>query len=395
MIDSDSYEGIELSIIIVNWNNGELTRLCVESVRENITNISYEIIVVDNGSDLLNLETIYECQKIYDFTVISLCQNMFFGEANNIAVERASGRKVLLLNNDVTLVPNCIEALIEVLNSAYLAGAVGPKFLYPDGRLQEAGAFVRPDGWTVQHGKRDQPADLISGEGRHIVDYCSAACLLMRRDDFLRLGGFDPLFDPAYFEDVDLMFRMRSLGLFTYLCADVAVFHQENTTSDAIWRQEQRNKVVAGSHQTFVARWGTYVADRIFKGGAMPVAASHDWSPAPPLLQDRAVVILHGPGLIRAIPEWISAVRLAGNFVDNDHVIFAADEACSRCRIYSIAAQNNVRLGDFSVMRHSEISSLICEVALHVQVKSGQTPIIIEGKRAHRDRAEVAIISSV
>src|SRR5215831_16293744 len=92
---------IEVSIIILNWNKSALTLNCVESVKR-YTRTRYEIIVVDNGSDPLELAAI-KAGLDQQVRLISLSRNMFFGEGNNIAVEAAHGKFVLFLNNDVTI----------------------------------------------------------------------------------------------------------------------------------------------------------------------------------------------------------------------------------------------------------------------------------------------------
>ena len=83
-------------------------------------------------------------------------------------------------------------------------GAVGPKLVYPDGQLQEAGAIVWSDGTTYTYGRGDDPSKPEYNYVRE-VDYCSAACLLVRRDLFEQLGGFDERYAPAYCERCGLV----------------------------------------------------------------------------------------------------------------------------------------------------------------------------------------------
>jgi len=354
-VQSEEQVNITVSIIILNWNRTALMRECLEHVRKHTTGISYEIVVIDNGSEQAEVEQLRHICGEHDARLIELNRNLYCGEANNIGAEAAHGEILLLLNNDVTVGPGYVQPLLQTLREAYCAGAVGPKFVYPNGQLQEAGAYIRPDGWTIQYGKTSPPAEAITAKGSHIVDYCSAACLLIRRDVFLRAGGFDPLFDPAYFEDADLMLRLRSSGLFTYLCADVAVVHHENATSREVWDQEGLNSVIAANHRKFVERWGAYVSRRLFTDVEMPSFAPLPWTPAPDAPPGLPTIVMRGSGLVGQTGEWLEIVTLASRLASDHHVIFAAEEACSRCRILTLAARAQVSLGSFSIARSADL----------------------------------------
>ncbi|MBO1905792.1 glycosyltransferase family 2 protein [Microvirga sp. 3-52] len=347
---------IDVSIIIVNWNKSELTLTCLRSIAENTFGVTYEVIVIDNGSDADQISSLRQVCATYQAHLIELKQNLFFGEANNIGAEFARGATLLLLNNDVIVPAGYILPLLDTLNNAYCAGAVGPKFIYPDGRLQEAGAYIRPDGWSIQHGKADASAHVISMNGPHIVDYCSAACLLIRRDVFLRAGGFDPLFDPAYFEDADLMFRLRSGGLFTYLCTDVTVVHYENATSSEVWDRRRLDEVTIENHRRFMERWGAYISQRLFADVEMPSFGEILWTPEEED-PDLPVVRIHGPGQVRQSREWTDIIVLASKLAAGHHIILVADEACSRCRVFTLACRAGVKLRSFSIARASAVET--------------------------------------
>lgn len=348
---------IDLSIIIVNWNKSDLTRTCLKSIAENTSGVSYEVLVVDNGSDADEIASLRQVCTGYQARLIELKQNLFFGEANNIGAEFARGATLLLLNNDVIVPAGYILPLLQTLHNAHCAGAVGPKFIYPNGQLQEAGAYIRPDGWSIQHGKAAAPAAAISMDGPHIVDYCSAACLLIRRDVFLRAGGFDPLFDPAYFEDADLMFRLRSRGLFTYLCTDVTVVHYENATSSEVWDRRRLDEVTIANHRRFMERWGGYVSKRLSTVAEMPRFEEILWTAEDEASLDLPVVRIHGPGQVRHSQEWAEIIILASRLAAEHHIEFVADEFCSRCRVFTLASRAGVKLGSFSIARSSAVET--------------------------------------
>ncbi|HEX7912393.1 MAG TPA: glycosyltransferase family 2 protein [Paraburkholderia sp.] len=366
-----------LSIVVLNWNLGRMTQECLASIRVHTLGIEYEIVVVDNGSNPDEKSIVRHACALHGARLIELNQNLYFGEANNIGVEAAHGQLVLLLNNDVVVTPGYIGPLLQALETAHRAGAVGAELRYPDGRLQEAGGYVRPDGWTIRHGQARSPASILSEAGLHIVDYCSAACLLMRRDTFLEAGGFDPLFDPGYFEDVDLMLRLRAMGLYTYYCAGTAVTHKESATSKTLWSNPRRTAIIHRNHRKFVQRWGEYITDRVFSSAALPHFERIRWSAQRNAPDPARNLFLHGPGLISRNRTWSHIVQVASALQNSTHVTFVADEACSRCRVYSIAQAWNQNLGEFSVARASDVDQ-----------QSSHTKVFLAPD--HRQRTEIA-----
>jgi GT2 family glycosyltransferase len=380
-----------ISVLIVNWNRAALTRMCLESLRQNTTGVSYEIIVVDNGSNVDQLEQVRDCCTQFEARLIELGHNVYFGEANNIAAEAARGEILLLLNNDVVVPAGYVEPLLNTLSQAYSAGAVGPKFVYPDGQLQEAGAYVRSDGWPIQHGKENPPVDLISSNGPHIVDYCSAACLMIRREVFLEAGGFDPMFDPAYFEDVDLMLRLRSTGLFTYLCTDVTVIHYENTTSREVWDQKRFEAVLGANHQRFTNRWGSYVSRRLFEEVEMPTFRDISWTPAPAAARSTAAVVIHGPGQVQHNQAWLYIIALAAKVSANHNVVLAPEVPCSRCRVLTLAREAGVVFSNFSIMRESDVELRPEDTMISVRWDRHQALELSSGTGPHVDSVRMAL----
>ena len=146
----------EVSIIILNLNKSSLTATCLRAVWAKTTGRRYEIIVVDNGSDP---DEFHLLESICgDFRLVRLPINRFFGEGNNIGVQASRGKYLVFLNNDAFVTESWLEPLIDALEREPQAGGAGPKFLYPEGKVQEAGGFVRSDGVVIQRGKRREMA---------------------------------------------------------------------------------------------------------------------------------------------------------------------------------------------------------------------------------------------
>jgi GT2 family glycosyltransferase len=359
----------KVSIVIVNLNRAALTLDCVKSVVAHTERDLYEIIVVDNGSEATETEQL--ARAPHQFKLVRLDRNMFFGEASNIGTEQGSGDYVLFLNNDVKVTAGWLDPMLAVLDTEYRAGAVGPKIVYPNGDLQEAGCVVRPDGWGVQIGKSGMPLPASFVDTTRIVDYCSGACLLMRRTVFLDLGGFDPIFDPAYFEDVDLAIRLRSIGLFTYYCSEATVHHEESVTSSRIWSAEQRNDHIRVNHDRLVQRWGHYLEGRINRDQEPEALPSIAWKPESSTVGKDAIV-LYSPKPLNTSALSRSLLRVAAAFQDFRDVIIATDPTYSRCRVYSLSREFGIALTSFNLRRFADIDQAKCRLIVSFGAAQGR-----------------------
>jgi O-antigen biosynthesis protein len=248
----------EYSVVILNYNKPLMT---VQAVTEVLEDPEFarraEVIVVDNGSDPQNYTTL-RTQLPTAARLLRLDVNRFFGEGNNLGAELARGEFIIFLNNDAFLDAPAVATMRKVFTDHPDCGAVGPRFLYPDGRVQEAGALISPCGIAVQRGKFLSPAVDIYTKTEP-VDYVSAACVMLRRETFDEVGGFDLIWDPAYYEDADLGLKVGLLGKRVYYCPDASVVHVENTTSGDERLALRMDGIVEVNREKFVARWSHYL----------------------------------------------------------------------------------------------------------------------------------------
>ncbi len=248
----------EYSIIILNFNKALMTLQGVVAAFDDPSVAERaEVIVVDNGSSAAEY-ALLKAELPGRVRVVRLDVNRYFGEGNNVGAEAARGRYVVFLNNDAFLARGALDTLRGVFERFPDCGAVGPKFLYPDGRVQESGATVSPCGIATQRGKFLAPSHRIYTRTEP-VDYVSAACVMLPRETFDAVGGFDLIWDPAYYEDTDLGLKIGLLGKHVYYCPDAEVVHIENATSGDASLALRLDGIVEVNREKFVARWSRYL----------------------------------------------------------------------------------------------------------------------------------------
>jgi GT2 family glycosyltransferase len=181
--------------------------------------------------------------------------NLGFAAGNNRAVRDARGELLVFLNDDTEIREGWLEALVTTAENRPDAGAVGSRIVYPDGRLQEAGSIVWSDGSTRGVG-RGLAAEVRRYEYLREVDYVSACSLLVRRELFEQIGGFDERFYPAYNEDVDLCLGIKARGRrVLYQPRSVVVHHESQTGGDA------KTFLILRGRKLVVEKWGPTLAE--------------------------------------------------------------------------------------------------------------------------------------
>jgi GT2 family glycosyltransferase len=196
------------SIIIPVHGQAAHTYNCLKTILDHTSDVSYEVIVMDDASPD---DTPAMLQQIVNIKVVRNAQAQGFVDACRRGAAVAAGEALLFLNNDTRVRPGWLQALVRTMDADPTVGILGAKLVYPDGRLQEAGAIIWQDGFGWNYGRLDDPGKPEYNFVRE-VDYCSGACLMVRREVWDRVGGFDRRYAPAYYEDADLAFAARSLG---------------------------------------------------------------------------------------------------------------------------------------------------------------------------------------
>lgn len=204
----------DVSIVVTTYNGWSLTRKCLASLVEaaKASSLSAEIIISDNCStdDTVTGWQAFQNDK-WPIRYRRNQENVGYLRNANAGAAAAQGTFLCLMNNDVVVRPGWLDALVGVLRDNDDIGLVGPKYVDKDGKVVECGGAIYSDGTAVQLGNGSAPDD---PEFSHVteVHYCSMACVVLRTQIFRELNGYDERYFPAYYEDVDLCFRIAERG---------------------------------------------------------------------------------------------------------------------------------------------------------------------------------------
>src|SRR5947207_3446134 len=177
-------DSVDVSVIIPVFNQLQFTQSSLASIQDNQADQSLEVIVVDDSSTDDTEETL---PRIPGLVYLRNEENVGFVASCNRGAAKARGNYIVFLNNDTVVTAGWLSALRETFQFEPHAGLVGSKLIYPDGRLQEAGGIIWRDGSGWNRGKFDDPRKPEYNFLRE-VDYCSAACLMLRKSLFQRIG---------------------------------------------------------------------------------------------------------------------------------------------------------------------------------------------------------------
>ncbi|MAQ75475.1 MAG: glycosyl transferase family 2 [Aquimarina sp.] len=228
---------MELSVIILNYKVRYFLELCLLSVKEAIKDIDAEIIVVDNNSDDSSCEVIRT--QYPEVIVIENKENVGFAKGNNQGVAIAKGEYVCILNPD-TVVPGTIfNSLIKNLNYLPNPGIIAPRLIDGTGNFLQESKRNIPSPLTsfrrlfgIKLGKvRSYYADHIPDHAIGDVDILVGAFMLMKREVYLEVGGFDEDYF-MYGEDIDLSYKIKKSGRGNYYDGKDVVIHFKGESTD-------------------------------------------------------------------------------------------------------------------------------------------------------------------
>ncbi|OJA26972.1 glycosyltransferase [Burkholderia ubonensis] len=241
-----------VSIVSLLYNKSHLTEKFLVSLSDNIT-VPFQLILLDNAS---SDDTPQLLDRVRGAVVLRSSANLQFIKGNNLATVAATGKYLLFLNNDTEVKKGTVESMIETIESEPNCYGVAAKIVFPTGLLQEAGSIIWSNGSCYGYGRGQSP-DLPEFNYRREVDYGSAACLLVRRDKFVELGGFDNRYAPAYYEDTDLCMKLRKAGGTIIYDPRAEIVHHEYSSSSpeaAIAKMQEREVLFRDKWQAELSR---------------------------------------------------------------------------------------------------------------------------------------------
>lgn len=235
------------SVLIINYNSEALVRSCVDSVAAHVRS-PFEVLVLDNGSSPEDVKLLREDNRI---RLVETGSNMGFGRANNLGAQLASSPILVLLNPDTIIDSNVFEELTDHLESRPETGLTAPLLIQEDGTFQNSWNTPCGLAWEFVRGHYLQRMwyrwnwmAMVRKHGTAVpwdVGCVVGACMVVRKEEFLALGGFDPDFFMNG-EDEDLCDRIRHSGKKVQILPWTKLHHHEGGVQQLDWSRYMQHR---------------------------------------------------------------------------------------------------------------------------------------------------------
>lgn len=226
-------QDLTVTLVIPTRDRADLMKRCIDSIRRFTPWPKLEILVIDNGSAEPATHEYFAEIARQGVRVLPMPGPFNYADLNNRAIALATGDVVGLVNNDIEALHDgwLEEILAQLLRPG--VGAVGAKLLWPNGMVQHGGVLMGVGNVAGHFGNLLADADW-GDHGRnqfaHRVTGCTAACLFLRRQDYMDLGGMDAHAFPVAFNDVDLCLKMRASGKAIVWTPHAKLLHAESAS---------------------------------------------------------------------------------------------------------------------------------------------------------------------
>ncbi|HSW98139.1 MAG TPA: glycosyltransferase family 2 protein [Candidatus Saccharimonadales bacterium] len=226
-----------LSIIILSFNTKDLITICIQSLlkqyQEEISERKFEIIIVDNASTDGSIPFLKSQKWATHIKFIENNKNYGFAKGCNIGAKHASARLLLFLNSDTQIEDKGLDGMVEFLEKNEKVGILGGKLSNPDGSAQlYAGTFYTLSIVLLMLiGAERFGLSRFSPSHISQVDWVSGGSMMVQKNMFDELGGFDETFF-MYLEDMELCYRAFKKGYLTYYYPSVTIIHKQHGSSN-------------------------------------------------------------------------------------------------------------------------------------------------------------------
>jgi GT2 family glycosyltransferase/glycosyltransferase involved in cell wall biosynthesis len=270
------YVGAKVAVAIPTFNGLDWTSKCIESIKKTHDQDHCDIWVIDDASSDGTSERL--SARYPDVRIIKNSQNLgFLNSCNNAFRQLRNYEWIFLLNNDTEVHEGFLLEALHLASKKPLAALIGSKLVYPDGSLQEAGAFFWQSGNAWNFGRNADPLGAEFNIDRQ-VDYCSGAAILLRTESLFKVGLFSEEFLPAYYEDSDLAFKLREAGFETWYAHGSVVTHHEGkshgtSTTSGIKKYQVNNNI------KFSVKWASVLKNHSAEAAGNVLDAAFRLSP--------------------------------------------------------------------------------------------------------------------
>lgn len=256
---------MQISFIIVNYKSLEYLNNCLKSILDKARDVSFEIIIVNNDEEKLSG---FENEVI---KTIEINTNIGFGKAHNIGVSKSKGELVCLINPDTEMVSGNLDEIIEKFNNNPDIGIVGPKIIQKDSiargnkksNIQEWSTGVDLDIYELLRSKFgiSKSKKIWQSDKELEVDWVTGAYMFIRKESFLKVGGFDEIFF-LYYEDLDLCKRIKKIGKKNIYMPSFQVEHLGGKSSNSLFKQKLE---YFKSQEYYYKKWFSFPAQFLLK----------------------------------------------------------------------------------------------------------------------------------
>ena len=273
----------EVSIIIPSKDHAQILEQCLESLykydREYVKT-GTEMIVVDNGSCAEERQKLEQLSARYHFQYLYHPMDFNFSAMCNLGAEAATGKYLLFLNDDIeALESGWLQAMRALAEQSHV-GAVGAKLYYPGGhKLQHLGVVNLAIGPGHCFLEQEDEGDLYYGRNRYNYNYLAvtAACLMVRKEVFDQVGGFDESLCVAY-NDVDFCFSVYEAGYYNVLCNDAVLCHHESLSRGSDENGEKKERLLTEADYLYKKHPALEQRDPFYSPNLTPYLGRFEWN---------------------------------------------------------------------------------------------------------------------